>query len=60
MLYASSGEPDVLDVVCFVGNPFRFFGTMAWCAVLWFMGSDVDVLPLFRDVSLGHQQEGLT
>ena len=50
MLYASSGVmPDVLVVGCFVGRPFRFFGAMAWFALLWLMGSNVDVLSLFRD-----------
>ena len=49
LLYASSGVvPDVLVVVCFVGPPFRFFGAMVCMAVLWVMGTDVDVLPFPR------------
>ena len=43
MLYASSGVvPVVLVVVCFVGSP-RFFGVMAWFALLF------GALLLFRD-----------
>ena len=50
MLYASSGVVlVVLVVVCCVGPPLCFFEAMAWFAVLWVMGLDVDVLPLFRD-----------
>jgi len=50
MLYASSGVvPGVLVVVCCVGPTLRFFEAMAWFAVLWVLGPDVDVLPLFRD-----------
>ena len=49
MVYESSGVvPVMLVVVCFVGRPLRFFGVMAWFA-LWVMGSDLGVLPLFRD-----------
>ena len=50
MLYASSGVvPEVLVVVGFVGRPRHFFEAMAWFAVSRGMGTDVDVLPLFRD-----------
>ena len=50
MLYASSGVvPVVLVVVCFIKRPLRFFGVMAWFALLRLKGSDVGVLPLFRD-----------
>ena len=50
MLYASLGVvPVVLVVVYFVSRPLRCFGVMAWFALLWLMGSDVGILPLFRD-----------